>query len=349
MPDQEASPFIPTELWTPDAETFDLGAPIHQALDEINGKHPGHLIETLQKSVEHSESGIAYAVLRGDNPGEYSDSEALVMINPFANAATPNMLVRAEFIREVAQFSDVRDAQGKLKPVVMLASPGINGSKLRLTRDERHELRSGELGPVARELLHAVSEQEIGRVTLLGFSQGADLALAGARSAYGANLDTHAVAIGDPAGVADRTMPQLAGDFFKAGTKDLKLAVAATGLEAQQAALGTGAVDFMRFGASVLRPTNLHLYHALGANTFETRVQQILDEGVIDKLVIGYGGDSAIAKPEAIEPALQHLYDVNGADSLISIKVAGGKHMWGDQLTLLSKLYMQAATGSARS
>lgn len=343
MEHQEPTSFTPTELWTPDAETFELGAPIHQALDEMNSKDPTHLIDSLQRSVEHSESGVAYAVLKGEQPGEYSDSEALVMFNPYANAATPNMLVRAEFIREVARFSDVRDGQGKLKPVVMLASPGIEGSSLRLSRDERHELRKGELGPAARELLHVVSEQEIGRVTLLGFSQGADLALAGARSAYSANLDTHAVAIGDPAGVEARSLHRLAGDFFKVGAKDLKHAIGATGLNAQQAALGLGVADFMRFGVSALRPTNLRLYNALGKDTFEAHMQEVLSEGVVEKLAVAYGSDSAIAKPATIEPALERLYAAHGEDSFISIKVAGGKHTWGDQLTLLSKLYMQAA------
>lgn len=343
MPGTEPLPFTPTELWMPDSESFNLDEPIRRALDEMNGKNPAQLIDSLEKRVEHSESGVAYAVLKGDTPGEYSDSEALVMFNPYANAATPNMLVRAELIREVARFSDVRDTEGKLKPVIMLASPGINGSSLRLSRDERQELRKGELGPAARELLHAVSEQEIGRVTLLGFSQGADLALAGARRAYAANLDTHAVAVGDPAGVEDRSMSRLAGDFFKAGAKDIKRAVGATGLVAQQEALGFGVVDFMHFGAAALRPTNLRLYSALAANTFEARMQAIIDEGVVDRLVVGYGGSSAIAKPEAIEPALHRLYETNGEDSFISVKVDGSKHTWGDQLTLLSKLYMRAA------
>lgn len=60
------------------------------------------------------------------------------------------------------------------------------------------------------------------------------------------------------------------------------------------------------------------------------------------RLVIGYGADTSIAKPESIEPALQHIYDLKGQDSFISVKVDEGKHTWGDQLTLLAKLYMRA-------
>ncbi len=344
MTNPNAPEFIPTEIWTPTPELSQLDEPIQRALYEMNQQNPDQLIDTLKQSVEHSEGGVTFAMLKGENPSDYSDAEALVVFNPFANAATPNMLVRAEFIREVAKYSDVRDVDGKLKPVVMLASPGLGGSKLRLTKEERCELKQGELGPAARELLRAVSEKEVGQVSLLGFSQGADVALAGARSAYSANLDTHAVAVGDPAGVEVRSMPKLAGDFFKAGAGDLKKVVAATGLDVQKKALGSGMVDFTRFGISAARPFNLALYKGLGNNVFEQRVQEILDEGVVDKLVVGYGANSAIAKPENIEPAIERLYEQNGQDSFISVRVDEGKHTWGDQLTVLSKLYMRAVS-----
>ncbi len=338
----ESEQFIPSEIWTPTHEHSELDEPIQRALNEMNLKNSGQLIDSLKQSVEHSKLGVSFAVLKGENPSEYSDSEALVMFNPFANAATPNMLVRAEFIREVAKYSDVRDADGKLKPVVMLASPGLAGSSLRLTREERQGLRKGELGPAARELLRAVSEKEIGQVALLGFSQGADVAVAGARSAYSAHLDIQAVAAGDPAGVETRGMRELVGDFFKAGVKDLKEAVDATGLDVQKKALGTGTVDFSRFGISAMRPTNLAMYKGLGANVFESRVQEILDEGKVNKLVVAYGAKSAIAKPEEIEPTLQSLHEYDSQNILTSISIEGSKHTWGDELTLLAKLCMRA-------
>jgi len=332
--------FSPSEIWTPQDE---VEGPIQAAIDEMNQTETKTLVSDLQKNVETADNGVVYAVLKGDNPEEYSESDALVVLNPFANAATPNQLVRAEFIRRVAKRYDVRDEAGKLKPVVMLASPGLGGSKLNLSRDERNEVRNGELGPVAKELLQAVSSRDIGRVTLLGFSQGADVALAGARSAYGANLDTAAVAVGDPAGVEARGRLGLLQDFSKAGTKDLKQAIEATGLKAQEV---IGLADFARFGASfALKSFNRKtLYSALGRDTFESRLQEILNEGTVDKLIVGYGADSKITKPEHIEPALASVDGLYGDDNLVtSIRVEGAKHTWGDQLTLLAKLYMRAA------
>lgn len=75
----------------------------------------------------------------------------------------------------------------------------------------------------------------------------------------------------------------------------------------------------------------------------ENTIQQLLDAGMADMLTIAYGGNSAIAKPEMIEPAIAYLYEHNGRDIFTSIKVASAKHAWGDQLTLLAKLYMRAA------
>lgn len=291
--------------------------------------------------VERSDNGIAFAILKGERPEEYSSTEALVTFNPFGNTASPNMLVRAEFIREVAYFANIRDGQGKLKPVIMLAAPGVKGSKLKLSKEERKEIKKGELGPAAKELLHAVSEKGIGRIALLGFSQGADVALAGARTGYSANLDVEDVSIGDPAGVKDRNPLALGRDFAKAAP-GLEAAANRTGLRVLRPAREVKG-EFSRFYISAIQPINsMVIAKALGVNSFESRMQEILDEGKVNNLVVGYGAESTISNPKDIEPAMARLYERNGEEAFTSIKVEGGTHAWGDQLTLLAKLYMRA-------
>lgn len=334
-----------TEIWTPKSPEFELGPAITEAIKEINSRDPKKMIEDLGQKIQKSENGIRFAVLDGNRPDEYSQTDALVMFNPFANAATDNMLVRAEFIRLVAKHEDVRDDAGKLKPVVMLASPALGGSKVNLTRKEVDEVIAGELGPVAREMLHAVSELKVGHVALLGFSQGADIALAGARQGYSANLDTNSVAVGDTAGIAERSAIGLASDFIKSG--GMKEVVQANNIDAQKIALGFGYgnQDFLfGFVPSVLfNRTNHYIWQALGNNSFEQHMQQILDEGKVEKLVIGYGAESAIAQPSKIEPIINSL-DTDSPTSLTSIKVESAKHTWGDNLALLAKLYMRAVS-----
>src|SRR6478672_4133708 len=104
--------FEPTEIWTPESPDFHLGPAIETARREMNEKHPVQLIHELQSLVKRSDSGVVYAIFKGEHPEEYSDTDTLVMFNPFANTATTNMLVRAEFIRQVAKQSNVRDEKG---------------------------------------------------------------------------------------------------------------------------------------------------------------------------------------------------------------------------------------------
>jgi hypothetical protein len=339
--------FEPTETWIPNSEGFELGEAIEQARRSISEKDPAQLIHELRQHVERSDNGIVYAVLKGEQPEIYSDSDALVMFNPFANTATPNMLVRAEFIREVAKQADVRDDNGRLKPVIMLASPGIFGSRLHLTKNDKSEIRKGNLGPVAKELLGTVSALEYGRVALLGFSQGSDIALSGAKKAYAANLDANKLSIGDPAGVMQRRPYEIAVDFFNSGGQ-FQESIDEGNIDAQKKAIGKSPFslarnrDFIRFGGVSLTPSNRALWSALGKNSFEANMQEVLNEGRLDKIVIGYGELSDIAKPVALEPTLAQLHNQVADNRLISIRVENKNHSWGDQLPLLAKLYLKA-------
>jgi hypothetical protein len=338
MPNAPAENFVPTETWNVDDAP---DADIAQVIQEMNGENPKKLIDGLTQKVEQADNGVRIAVLNGggSEASEYSTTDALVMFNPYANGLTPNMLVRGEFVRRAAKKKDVRDDEGKLKPVLAVASPGIKGSNPKLTDAEMQKIRMGNLGPVAREMLRAVTERDFGRAALFGFSQGADMALTGAYETYGSNLDATALAIGDPAGVEDRLVMNLGTDFMKA--PDIKPSIKRTGLDAQQKALGNGIAGMAEFAASALHPLNRALIRGMGKNNFEWMAESALDDGVVDKLVVGYGEESAIAKPGEIEPVLAGLHD-RDTGTLISVKVGGANHTWGDQLPLLTKLYMRA-------
>jgi hypothetical protein len=341
--------FSPTEIWTPDAEGFELEEYILEAIDYINSEDPRALIRNLKQKVTNSQNGVKLAVLDGDKPEEYSQTDGLVLINPHANTGTPNMLVRAEFIRRVAQKADIRDAEGKLKPVIMVVAAGLHGSKAKFTAEERREIRNGEFGPVAREYLQAVSERGVGSVALAGASEGGDLVLAGARSANRANLDVSSMAVADPAGVEDRHWIKLGLEFMSAGPS-LQHSIEAGGIKVQSVAIGAKPwslnrnKDFVRFGFdAVLDRTNRDLWRGMAHSRFEAQMQEILAEGIMDRLVIGYGDEEdKITKPRAIEPAIENLYEVFGTDSFTSIKIAKGAHSWGDRLPVLAKLYIRS-------
>lgn len=341
MPETEVTK--PTEIWSANKPSFEFGSSIEKARDEMNRKNPEELIHDLRHNVKRSDQGIVYAVLKGNTPqeqSEYSSSDALVMFNPFANTATANMLVRAEFIREAAKFSNVRDEAGKLKPVIMLAAPGLHGTKMQLDFSEKRLIRKGYLGPISEKYLKAVSALEYGRVALLGYSQGADLALAGAHRAYSSNLDATSLSIGEPAGVQKRSLPALAHDFFKAAP-DIEKRAAESGLRSLDKARGLSS-DYRIFLASAPYLTNILLAKGMSSSSFEEQMNLAINERLIDKFVVAYGTSSTITPAKQIEPALARLREQIRDERLITIKVSNGTHAWGEQLTLLAKLYLRA-------
>ena len=135
---QEKS-YIPIEIWTPSSSDESLDEPIRVARDEMNLENTDELVHELKSRVQKSR-GIAYAVLNGANPEEYSDNDALVLFDTFSVGPSSNRLVRAEFIRRVAYHSGVTDSTGKFNPVIFLASPGP-GSTIRLHSHERQEVQ----------------------------------------------------------------------------------------------------------------------------------------------------------------------------------------------------------------
>lgn len=336
--------FTPTEVWTPETADPAFDEVIEKAQREMNSQNPEQLIDALKYKVDRSEQGIVYAVLDGNTPDErreYSATDALVMFNPFANTATSNMLVRSEFLRLAAKNADVRDSDGKLKSIIMLASPGVHGSKLKLSRQEKKRISNGDLGPAAEEYLQTVRELEFGHIALLGFSQGADMAVAGTRSASKANLDPDSLSVGDPASIEDRGLVVLAKDF-NAAAPDLESTALRSGLNALDNARHER-WGYTEFAASALYPANWYrLGKAMGKSSFETNMQAVLDNSGLDRVVVGYGGKSTISPPEYIEPTLARLRSRIEEGQLLTIKVKDASHAWGDDLTLLAKLYLKS-------
>lgn len=340
---QDSEKFQPSEVWTPSSNNFELEPSILSARQIMNNKNPARLIESLKSDVRQTDRGIIYAVLKGDKPEEYSTTDALVSFNPFANTATANMLVRAEFIREVAKQAEVRDEDGKLLPVIMLASPGLHGSRLKLSNGEKKQLRKGELGPAAKEYLNAVSALEYGRVALLGASQGADMAIAGSNPALTVNLDRTVLAIAEPAGVVERSLYSLGNDFRLAGP-DINERATGTGLTALNTAHGMRD-EYYGFWLSSAYPMNWrNIAKGMAHANFESQMQTIIDSGEIENIVVGYGSQSTITPAEHIEPSLAALHAKVHNEQLLSVKVMGGTHAWSEELTVLAKLYIKALT-----
>ncbi len=79
-------------------------------------------------------------------------------------------------------------------------------------------------------------------------------------------------------------------------------------------------------------------------STFASDMSRVLYEGRLDKLSVGYGAKSLIAKSELMEPLLAYLRGEDNGGILTTIRVEDANHSWGDELPVLAKLYLRALT-----
>jgi len=303
-----------------------------------------------ENNVEMSPNGVCYAIV---GPEGKSQTEAILVPTPFANTMTDNMLERAYFLSKVVEEEGIADSDGNILPVIMVASPGIGGSKMHFTKEELAEIRSGNLGVYAKELLRAIELIGVGRLAITGaFSQGADIALASHKHAPSANIDITRLAVGDPAGVVNRGFVELGRDFMATGPKDLKQTLGESGLHHKGDSINSS--DFARFALSAITsPVNRALWQGLSHDNFEKTLIEILNSPqVADKItksvVVGYGENSSIARPEHIEPALQRATEQDLMKILYTMRVKNANHTWGDNLPLLSLLIARAFNANNR-
>lgn len=335
---------FPRNLWTPDNHT---SLAVETARRNMNNTSYEILLDNLQKLVETDVSnGISFAILNSsdlkENPQslskrvKYSKDEAIVLFNPFANALTPNALVKAEFIRQVAQNLGITDDRGDFKPLIVIASPGFRGSNVYFTSDQRQRLKDGDFEPFVSKALGTIKQRGFGRVSLLGFSQGADMALAAAIFASESHIDAQGLAIGDPVSVEDRKVRGLLLDFNKAGKRSLDSAVEETKLDAQKRALGT--VDYTRFGFSAMFPNNWLFVQGMTHDTALERLIAARSVPTLGNMAVGYAENSAITKPNEIERTLGSEALARYILGIDHFMVMGADHTWGDRLSIYASL-----------
>lgn len=340
------------ELWRPNTAEFDFDDPVRAGIEQMNRRDYHELVSDLRAKIEYFlpderyEAGMTFAVLTGENPDDYSASEAIVSFNPYANGATDNMLIRHEFIRLCAENAGVRDEDGKLLPVIMIASPSVS-SELVLDESQLRTIRKeGRFSVAAEELMRPVRERNFGRVALAGFSQGADMATSAAESAYSAQLDATSLTIGDPAGVTRRGILELGIDFMRSAPT-LKDNVMAGGVEAVKIAQGLHAEikpeqnDMLIFARSALNKVNRSLWRGLTRDGFHETIGNVIASNNLDQIVVAWGGNSSITPAEVMRREFAKYENDSSGQNLTTIEVKGAQHGWGDNLPLLAKLYLK--------
>lgn len=351
LPKLTDKPALSEEVWLPG----NYPAAVNRVRQELNGTDYERLTRGLLASRRQAENGINYAIL-GD--GDVSRTEALVMFCPFANDVGANMLIRAEFVRRCYADSGLRAGAGQTLPMILFGSPsGGQGLKLGWVAARQVAV---DLGGFVRPHLQILAAKGYRRVTLLGFSQGADIALEAALCAPGFNLEVMGLAIGDPAAVTERSLGQLARAFMLENNY-LAEDVRAGGLEAAvrvHEMHKTGVAAFVAQQTALLRyiwaitrqgRINLALAHAMSQPRLAAGLISLATKRPDMKVVIGYGTASAIAPSEPLHTALEKVRGQQQPLKIRCIAIQGAHHSWGDNLPLLATFYLEAGRGNAKA
>lgn len=269
------------------------------------------------------------------------------MFCPFANDVADNMLVCGEFVRRAVADEGIIDDSGRPLPLLVIGSP--SGSRgLKLTSSQIRDL-SDSLSFFAGAQVSLARNLGFQEIDLLGFSQGAAMAIAAATEAPRLGLKVRSLAVGDPPNVTARSLFQLLKDF-KAENKHLEDDVRSSHIDASAKAYKLDLDGFqkkinpylevVKFALAFLRKRKINLAIAghLAKDDFEYRLADLLQTNPDYRPVIAFGGDSLVTPKEQLIEAADRVMQGFGLGHFELIEIEGAHHTWVDNSKLLARL-----------
>ncbi len=331
-------------LWTPDQDGFVYPEAVNLVSRRFNNTDFDDLVDTADAQVNRDKTtGIEYALWQ--MPGD-SETDAIVMFSTFATRIDRNMALRGKFCDSVFRASDIVDAQGRPLPLVFFGAPA-GSATYPLSREQRSQVNSGDLGPAAAAQMAIMRQKGFGRLALMGFSQGGSMAAAGARVAHEEGLDISAVGAASVPNVKERgaIALQLA---FVAQAQNLRPDLDRGGLKPFQQ---VHAEDYseLKYTLAMLSQFRMNwvLFKGMTHNNFGDDLDQAMQHFPSIRTTISVASgelDSVGIEPETRTTLedLRHDAELHSAPIPHFVSIKGGKHSWGDRVKLLSSFYAYA-------
>jgi pimeloyl-ACP methyl ester carboxylesterase len=262
------------------------------------------------------------------------DPRILVSEHLFANGFFPWKKITAQFLAD--QFDTA---------VVGVAAPSTDIEGPKFSRKEKRSIKKGDTEPISQKTLEAINRRlpDVGRAAIVGWSQGAMLALTDAL-AMSRHYDIDGVAAGDPTNVTKRGKIRMMMDFGKAGYPDLEKELRAAGLNPLLESFGyEGAKrkgDMSRtyhYLNNILaaRQPNFRLLRAMGTDTLADRVMPVVEKGI--PVLLARGEQSAMTPASDFERHLGTIAarfqgDPERLSNVGALTFEGTKHTGGDHI-----------------
>jgi len=296
-------------------------------------------------NVQSENSQFAREELRLTPKGDYDPAVVDVAYLPYAVNMTPNMVYR---------FSRLHMAQGLLEDrapremrIYGNAGLGHRNATGRLSREDR-KLMTGEntLAPVVDPTLQHLKRSKIGKIAILGASQGADVGAtaAGRSPLYG--IETEQAVLADSASNIRLSLPTLGISFAKAGNK-LQHYVDETNSEPYSQIVSeekwVGPEGYM---TGVFRPTNIAIAKVLSRNGYKDRVRSAMQNNPNMRLADMWAADSEVGDRAVAQAIAETLTQEFGEDRVTGMEINGG-HAIINQLDVHAAMMMQGLRETA--
>lgn len=262
---------------------------------------------------------------------------SLVYHLPMGNSIDQNMQARLLTLSAVLPNTRIIAAGNPAQP---LTNSG------RLTQQERNEVSRGRFRPTVDPILAYAHKEKIEQADQVGFSYGADKALAATLLTDYYDISTPKVVPMDPASVTPRTILQLGADFL-ATNKHLNDYVEATEFPAYidaRKVTGRKTGWLAGYGLGLTRQSNIAIARGITVGKFETRLAETLRHNPETHATLVWGTESELAINGIMHALAGRISDSGQANQFTAMPVIGQYHAMGDDIFLHAALVHESLT-----
>lgn len=256
--------------------------------------------------------------------GDYDTAHATVLHLPMANGLTLNKQLRAAMLH-------LADPGQRL---IVFGNPGMPWREGYGKAPLRSLMRvaKGDLTPLVRSSLHYLQATGVTSTTQLGYSYGADRALAMAMAAPEYDIVVRQIVTVEPASLESRSLFKLARDFQSCGPRFRERLQAATSPLLRESRRTSDEHTLMVWSA-LLRPSNLAAARALSRGGFTARLMAAAQAQPDARLHLAWGSQSELVDDALMTSFVKdlqrsHPYRVSFT------RLDGGDHSMADDVAL---------------
>ena len=273
---------------------------------------------------------------------DYDPAVMRVLHLPMANPVSKNKTMQA--MRLFAA-----DPSEQLLVVGNPSSPGRNAGRVTF-EGAKTIIWHTNLGPLVEPLMSYLDQENISRVTNLGYSYGAEKAATATGIAWAYGMEARQMVLAEPISVIERSLAKLGLAFLRSGNKLQEYIAQSesepyTAIRKEENVFGT-----IAYTLGMLRLTNLAISAALADEGFQSRVKGALNLHPGLRTAIAWGTASELTNNAQMIRIISELKESRASypSRISAMPLEGMHHAGGDDIDLHAAIMLQGLANTSR-